>query len=483
MESANQRTRWPLILGAATTSAIFLYFGTGLHPVWWLTWFAPLPLLWLAGRARSQVSWSRAALATFAAWFAGGANMWHYLRGRIELPILLVFLATTIPAVAFTIAVLIWRAFLLRRRSWSAVLWLPLFAVAVEYITAVASPNSTWGNIAYTQMDFLPLIQIASATGIWGISFVLWLVPSTIGLVLCSGVGGRAKKSIGSTVGALVAAVLLAGAIRLHAAPSASGIITAQLVSSDAPGDIFAASPERAIGLVSRYATAVPDAAAHPADVIVMPEKIALAPEASAQQEKAILATAAARSKAQLLAGLDEFTPNGRRNEALLFSSDGKIEEDYEKHHFVPGIEVGYVTGKDYPTMSRPSGVWGIAICKDMDFPALGREHGKRGVGLLLVPAWDFLDDDWLHDRMAVLRGVESGFTIVRDAKQGLQMVSDSRGRLLLDRRVRQEGFVVSTVQVPVSHVDTLYVRWGDWFAWLCCAGFVLLLVAIVARR
>lgn len=58
--------------------------------------------------------------------------------------------------------------------------------------------------------------------------------------------------------------------------------------------------------------------------------------------------------------------------------------------------------------------VWGMQICKDMDFPRLSRRYGVKGVGLLLVPAWDFTLDGWLHGRMAVMRGVESGFTIVR---------------------------------------------------------------------
>ena len=54
-----------------------------------------------------------------------------------------------------------------------------------------------------------------------------------------------------------------------------------------------------------------------------------------------------------------------------------------------------------------------------MDFPRLSREYGKDGAAVLLVLAWDFSDDGWLHGRMAILRGVESGFSIARAPKQG----------------------------------------------------------------
>jgi apolipoprotein N-acyltransferase len=54
-----------------------------------------------------------------------------------------------------------------------------------------------------------------------------------------------------------------------------------------------------------------------------------------------------------------------------------------------------------------------------------------KGVGLLLVPAWDSTLDGWLHGTMAVMRGVASGFTFAGSAKQGILTVSDSRGRWL----------------------------------------------------
>ena len=135
-------------------------------------------------------------------------------------------------------------------------------------------------------------------------------------------------------------------------------------------------------------------------------------------------------------------------------------------------------------TWREPSGLWGAAVCKDMDFPNPSRAYGAADLGLLLVPAWDFVDDGWLHDRMAVMRGVEYGFPIARVAKQGLMTVTDDRGRVLAERSSRAtRPFSSLIADVPVRHEQTLYARFGDWFAWLCLAAAALCIAAAARPR
>jgi len=130
-----------------------------------------------------------------------------------------------------------------------------------------------------------------------------------------------------------------------------------------------------------------------------------------------------------------------------------------------------------FRSLKRPSGLWGVAICKDLDFPKLGREYGASGISLLLVPAWDFVDDAWLHGRMAVMRGVESGFTIARSAKEGLLTISDSRGRILAEKSSAAAPFSTLVADVPLSRQTTPYVLLGDWFAWLTLAALAVMLI------
>jgi apolipoprotein N-acyltransferase len=113
-----------------------------------------------------------------------------------------------------------------------------------------------------------------------------------------------------------------------------------------------------------------------------------------------------------------------------------------------------------------------------MDFPQLSREYAGEGANLLLVPAWDFNLDRWLHARMAVLRAVENGFALARSARNGLLTLSDNRGRILAEAATVPSRFVSITGKVNVAREKTFYAQGGDWFAWLCVAMFVVLLAS-----
>src|SRR5206468_2267238 len=126
--------------------------------------------------------------------------------------------------------------------------------------------------------------------------------------------------------------------------------------------------------------------------------------------------------------------------------------------------------------LDKPPGRWGLQICKDMDFPRLSRDYAAQGANLLLVPAWDFNLDGWLHARMAVLRAVENGFALARSARNGLLTLSDNRGRIIAEGETVPDRFVSINGKVNVSREQTFYTRVGDWFAWLCVAMFVVLL-------
>ena len=84
---------------------------------------------------------------------------------------------------------------------------------------------------------------------------------------------------------------------------------------------------------------------------------------------------------------------------------------------------------------------------------------------------------------MAILRGVESGFAIARAARNGILSVSDNRGRVLAEKATRPDQFVAITTKVNVDREETLYAKLGDWFAWICVAGFVVLLLSRFFRR
>jgi len=476
--SPTTKNTFLLVAVAVVVTSAALYWGTGLHPQWWLTWLAPLPVLLISPRvARGRAFW----MATVA-WFLGSLNMWFYLLAAISIPIPLVLLLSVVPSCFFGLAVLLFRRFILRGDLWKAALLFPAFWVTLEYLNNVSSPHGTFPNLGYTQMDFLPVLQVTSVAGIWGVTFCLFLLSATIAVVLTQTGAVSQKKRLATATGVVLALVIGWGFWRVMSTPAPEHSVRVGLMATGV-NTTFPQDDATALGLLQDYSDRAASLAAQGAQVIVLPEKISLISDQGAGLVDALYAATSARAKASIVVGLDRGTLTKRFNEARLYSPLGTLAAIYDKHHMVPGFEDADQPGTTITVLDQPSGVWGIQICKDMDFPALSRQYGAKGVGLLLVPAWDFTLDGWLHGRMAVLRGVESGFTIVRAAKQGMLTVSDDRGRILAQQDDATVPLASLVATAPVWHDNTLYVRWGDWFAWLNAAGLVALLFSRTRKR
>jgi apolipoprotein N-acyltransferase len=267
------------------------------------------------------------------------------------------------------------------------------------------------------------------------------------------------------------------GFYRLHS-EAQSPRATAGLIATD---DLHTLSPigARTVSLVRAYAGHIPELAAQGAEVIIVPEKIGRIQGSDLDQADAILEQAARENHVTILVSF-EHQPN--LHEARLYSPEGKLEATYEKHHMLPAFESHLLPGTARVVVDRPSGKWGIEICKDMDFPLLARQYALDGAGLVLVPAWDFIADGWLHGRMAIMRGVESGFSIARTPKQGILSLSDDRGRVLAEKPSSAAPFSELVGSLPVRNEPTFYARTGDWFAWLNLLLAVILFLPVTHK-
>jgi apolipoprotein N-acyltransferase len=430
---------------------------------------APIPVIAIAPRLHGSAAFFLGAIV----WLIGEMNQWNYVRHGIELPPHITILYFVVPAVVFGFGVLFVRSFIRRGSLFLASLAFPVYWVAYEYLTAMASPHSTWGNLAYTQMNCLPVIQIACVTGIWGISFVVFLFAGTIAALL-SGAGlAWQRRALAITVSFIICGVFVFGKWRLESNRSQSVAVT--LIARDVPMSVYLGSEDQALELLREYAGEVRRVTPAGTQAVVLPEKIGRVSESALAEVDALFSAAAAERRAAIVVGLVRRTPSGAFNSSRYYSADGKLGANYDKHHLLPGVEPEK-PGDKRVVLDEPSGRWGLQICKDMDFPKLSREYADEGANLLLVPAWDFNLDRWLHARMAMLRAVENGFALARSARNGLLTLSDNRGRIIAEMTTAPGRFVSVTGKLSVAPEETFYARIGDWFAWLCVAMFVILL-------
>jgi len=465
MASNNDPRRLFAGLLATALSALACGFGTGLHPLPWLTWLAPLPLALLAPHVKAR--WL--ALAAFGAGALGALNQWHYLHGVVGVPLPMIVAFTALPGVVLALCVLLFRRLLLRGRGVAAVLAMPALWVAVEYLNTQTSPHGTFGSLAYSQMDMLPVLQLASITGLWGISFLLLLVPAALAVASMRKLSSGTRLTAVAIVVVTVGATLAYGYARLYAPVTDS--VKVGLASMEKPVRPALSTPEGQ-ALLDRYLAAVDRLAAAGATVIVTPETNF----ATGETTVPAFAEAASRHGLILAAGIDaKGDAGGERNAQWIFRAGSQSPATYAKHHLIPGFEDQYQPGASYTMLDGAPRI-GLAICKDMDFHDIGRAYADRQAQLLLVPAWDFGVDGWLHGRMAIMRGVESGFAIARAARAGRLTLSDDRGRVVAEASSEQHDAEL-VGDLPLHASRTFYAQWGDWFAWADLALLAMLLV------
>ena len=475
---ANSLRRAMLILSAVLLTAGAYFVSSGLHRVWWLVWLAPLPVLLIAPRLRA---WTIFAVA-LAARALAGLDFWNYLHGVVQFPLWLTLLTILVPSASFAIAVVLYRVWLRRGNPWLAAIAFPAAIVAAEYLFSLW--QGSFFNTGYTQLENLPVLQLAAVTGLWGISFTVNLFPA--GLAALTASPAKLRFRLATALALYLACILTYGLWRLKHVPAATHSVVVGLVETHAGENIFPPDVSSSIVLMQDYAEQVKALAAQGAAIVILPEMTTLIPDAALVRLDSFWQQTAREAHVEVLLDILHVTDRGAYNEARLYSADGGIEAVYHKHHPVPTWEARTKPGTEISVLAcpRPSkesqpspspapekaGNIGIEICRDMDYPELSRHYANQQVGLMLVPAWDQglgVDAYW-HGHLALMRAVEDGFTMVRDAKVGLLTASDDRGRILAEEATRPDGALVSMlVTVPVRYDSTLYQKWGDWFAWL----------------
>jgi apolipoprotein N-acyltransferase len=471
MDSNRSSARNGLLIAAGIIFTAAAYFvANSLQPVWWLSWLAPLPVLLIAPRMRA---W-QAFAAAFAARAFAGLDLWYYLRHDIQIPMLPALASILIPALFFALAVLLFHALLRKGSTWLAMLAFPAVIVAAEYLFSLA--QGTFGNTGYTQLKNLPILQLAALSGLWGISFTVHLFSAGIAVIVAA--PDRNRWRIAAALALYYVCVLTYGLARLHQTPQTSQTVLVGMVETHSGSNMFPRDAKTSTALFNDYAQQAKLLAAQGAQFVVLPEMSSLVPDAASAQVDAFFQQTARAAHVQILLGVIHVTNHGAFNEARLYSASGEIEAVYRKHHLVPSLEARATPGSGISVLPQPAGKIGIEICRDMDYPELARRYAQRQVGLILVPAWDQGVDAVWHGHMALMRGIEDGFTLVRDAKVGLLTASDDRGRIIAEKPTRDDGAIVTMLAtVPVRHDATLYALCGDWFAWLDLAGLAAIVL------
>ncbi|MFN2119914.1 MAG: nitrilase-related carbon-nitrogen hydrolase, partial [Anaerolineales bacterium] len=377
--------------------------------------------------------------------------------------------------------------------GFSSTLVYPLAATTLEFLIIHTNPLGTWGATGFTQYGVLPIMQLASVTGAIGITFLMGWFAATINWAW-EHREQRAVVARGAGVfGGALALVLLHGYVRLNMAPlseangtmrvagitaSSAEFLGEQMAESGAPSVTAPMMRPALQAHWDAYLEASAREAQAGADLVMWPELMGVVEPGNEAEFMTKAQQVASQNGAYLLVPLGVFDPvSGTRleNKVTLLDPSGTVVLEHVKYggHIIEGGRLG---SGILQTAATPFGVLSSVICYDMDYPAVIKQSGRNGTGLMLVPSSDWLEIDPIHTQMAVFRAIENGMAMVRQTHGGRSIAVDAYGRVLAETDFFGATDRTLVAQVPVEDVTTIYSLFGYWLEWLAPVGLLFIL-------
>lgn len=459
-----------LVPAGILVSGLCWFLSCGLRgDFWYLLWIAPVPVLLIS----YNLSGKKVFMIAFISYLIGRLSWISYLVSVLSLAPALIF-TLALPAI-YSLIIIINRSIVLKSKSWISVFAYPVIFTAYEFLLTSFSPDGSAASIAYSQSDFIPVIQIASVTGILGITFLVSFAPSVVALAYQLRNYKMKLFCILLSGGCILFSAAIYGFVRINNHNSGNAI-KAGLVILDEKSHRITDNPELSYekSIAERYVSEISGLAGNGAVLILLPERAVNLSRETDTVIINILANSARQNKVCIITGYTNFRGDKERNSGLVINSEGKVVTDYNKVHLIKGLESQFMPGKETGLFKFGTKDLGIAICKDLDFPGYIREYGKMKISVLCIPAWDFVSDGWLHSRMAVLRGVENGFSEIRTARKGTLTISDNYGRVNFEADGSSSQRTTLLGFVSLQNINTIYTHLGNWF------GFLNLITAIL---
>jgi apolipoprotein N-acyltransferase len=423
--------------------------------------------------------------------------------GDIAMPVaavLMVLLAAYLALYPAIFALIVHR---LGLRFGLSALWLaPAAWATTELGRGYLFTGFPWVLLGYSQVTTLPVAQVASVTGVYGLSFLVVLV--SVALVMVALAKGPARWQGPAAAALVLLAVIGWGSYRLGANEllrQGTPLTVALLQGNVAQEQKW--DPALAPEITQRYIRMTREAATRGARLVIWPESSLPYYFEQSQEVGDTLRQLAFATRTYILFGGDQVEPGSPPryfNSAFLMTPFGVVGGIYRKVHLVPFGE--YVPLKNLLFFAGPlvEGVGGFspgeqvvplpvdghpvttAICYEVVYPNLARDAVRLGSELLTTitnDAWYGRSSaPWQHFAQASMRAIEQGRYLARSANTGVSGIVDPYGRVVTRSQLFETVALVGDVRLLTGR--TVYGQIGDAFVSACA---VLTLAALLLAR
>jgi len=472
-----------------------------------LAFWALIPLFFLLKELKPKQALIWGYIAGFF-WNAGTL----YWIGWVTIPGLIGILLV----VPLYLSIYAWLHVFFRERFGTKFLFLiPVVWITIEYIKSLGSLAFPWTSMAYTQTYYTNLIQYASITGAYGVSF--WVVCINVILFILINQKRTLKKSL----------FYICILFLLFVIPYIySKIIIPD--SDDLEEDIRVALIQGNIDPYLKWESSFLDrnfviydslsqlTKEQEPNLIIWPETATVFYIRNRPDEILKMRNLTDSLNAAILTGSPDFEyleEGGYKtyNGLLLFQPGMKEIQSYWKMHLVPfgervpfedsipflhdffeSLNMGtgdFAPGK-VPKLFQMEfnnellSIIGV-ICYESVFPDLIRRFVKMGGKLLVVvtnDAWfGNTSGPYQHAQIAVFRAIENRISIARCANTGISSFIDPYGRIIDETKYNQRANLIKSI--PLRKESTFYMQHGDIFSFFLVAISGLSFITALLRR
>ncbi|NOY07420.1 MAG: apolipoprotein N-acyltransferase [Spirochaetes bacterium] len=415
----------------------------------------------------------------------------------------------------------------------------PVSWVLFDFLRSSGFLGYPWGMLGVSQYGFSALIQSASITGVWGITFVVILANSVISEIIDVTLfpkvpnqpfSGKKKYLMPGVitfislfmVSVIGGSVYLAYGSRKNGPANSERVVRVALIqqNSDPRKNDYEDTFRRLVRLTNESMKYKPDLVAWSETAFVPnirrwskydPDKYPLA-----KLVKQFLAYQKSLNE-WLLTGNDDYTlvkekdSSGKIkterldfNASILFSPDGRRVATYHKIRLVPFTESFpykkqfpfiynllinfdvylWEPGKKRVVFKHPKFKFSTPICFEDAFPQDVRKFVLAGAEVII----NISNDYWSLTRIeakqhfinSIFRTVENRRPLLRSTASGVTAYVDIRGKVIKQAPYYKQAFLI--VDVPIKKENTtLYTRYGDWFPYLML--FMVILFSVFALK
>jgi apolipoprotein N-acyltransferase len=352
---------------------------------------------------------------------------------------------------------------------------------ALEFARANLLGGNPWGLVAYSQVGWPRLMQIADVAGPYGVGLLVLLSNGCLASVVAPRL--RARRPVLSFVGLalLLLTTLAYGTWRL-AQPLATGEEISVAVVQDAVArdvrrhaDVRAAALDRYLALTREGMSARPALVFWPENAVDFHVQ-----DPSAERDR--LLGSIRELGPDLILGGPAYTLGAvgpQRYNSVFLVRQGHVAGRYDKMILLPFAERGtgaaLDAGRRFSALRSGVGLVGTFVCFEAMYPALVRRLAANGAEVLA----NLSNDAWFdheapaqhHLDIASVRAIENRRYLVRSTTTGFSAVIDPHGQVV--GRTHLGGVEVLARPIRRSRIRTMYQWWGDVPAWLTAAAAI----------